>query len=146
MPRYFTLQQAQQLLPILEAEFRQALRVKRELDGAARELAGYSKHLFLAGGAVVDQRKFLSLRSRRDALARRLKEMLEAIQEHGCQVKDLELGLLDFPTLYRGKEVCLCWRLGEPEIAWWHEADEGYRGRKPIDQNFLDNHRGDTPV
>jgi hypothetical protein len=58
-------------------------------------------------------------------------------------VKDLELGLLDFPTLYRGKEVCLCWRLGEPEIAFWHEVDEGYKGRKPIDQAFLENHRGD---
>lgn len=146
MPRYFTLRQAQQLLPVIEAEFRRALRVKRELDGAVGELAGYSRHLLLTGGAVVDQRKFLALRSRRDALARRLKEMLEAIQEHGCQVKDLELGLLDFPTLYRGKEVCLCWRLGESEIAWWHEADEGYRGRKPIDQNFLDHHRGDTPA
>jgi len=146
MPRYFTLSQAQDLLPVVEAQFRQALHVKRQLDDASSELAGYSKHLLLAGGAVVDQRKFLLLRSRRDALARRLKEMLEAIHEHGCQVKDLELGLVDFPTLYCGKEVCLCWRLGEPEIAYWHETDEGYRGRKPIDQNFLDNHRGDAPT
>jgi hypothetical protein len=146
MPRYFTLRQAQELLPVVEAEFRQALHVKRQLDGAASELSGYSKHLLLAGGAVVDQRKFLLLRSRRDALARRLKEMLQAIQERGCQVKDLELGLVDFPTLYRGKEVCLCWRLGEPEIAHWHETDEGYRGRKPIDQDFLNHHRGDAPA
>jgi len=146
MPRYFTLSQAQKLLPVVEAQFRQALHVKRQLDVALSELSGYSKHLFLAGGAVVDQRRFLLLRSRRDALARRLREMLEAIHEHGCQVKDLELGLVDFPTLYRGKEVCLCWRLGEPEIAYWHETDEGYRGRKPIDQNFRDHHRGDAPA
>ena len=49
MPRYFTLRQAQELLPVVEAEFRRALRVKQELDGAAEELAGYSRHLFLAG-------------------------------------------------------------------------------------------------
>lgn len=143
MPRYFSLREAQDLLPVLETEFRQALRIKSELDAAATGLAGYSKHLSLAGGAIVDQRKFLSLRGRRDALASRLKEIIEGIQEYGCQVKDLDLGLLDFPTLYRGKEVCLCWRLGEPEIAWWHEVDEGYKGRKPIDRAFLENHRGD---
>jgi hypothetical protein len=143
MPRYFSLREAQDLLPVLEKEFRQAMRIREELDAAANGLAGYSKHLFLAGGAIVDQRKFLSLRGRRDALARRLKEVIDGIQEYGCQVKDLELGLLDFPTLYRGKEVCLCWRLGEPEIAFWHEVDEGYKGRKPIDQAFLENHRGD---
>lgn len=143
MPRYFSLREAQDLLPVLEKEFRQALRIKQELEAAASGLAGYSQHLSLAGGAIVDQRKFLSLRSRRDALARRLKEVIDGIQEYGCQVKDLDLGLLDFPTLYRGKEVCLCWRLGEPEIAFWHEVDEGYKGRKPIDQAFRDNHRGD---
>lgn len=143
MPRYFSLREAQDLLPVLEKEFRQALRIKSELEAAATGLAGYARHLFLAGGAIVDQRKFLSLRGRRDALARRLKEAIDGIQEYGCQVKDLDLGLLDFPTLYRGKEVCLCWRLGEPEIAWWHEVDEGYKGRKPIDRTFLENHRGD---
>jgi hypothetical protein len=143
MPRYFSLREAQDLLPVLENEFRQALRIKQELEAAASSLAGYSQHLSLAGGAIVDQRKFLSLRGRRDALTRRLKEVIDGIQEYGCQVKDLDLGLLDFPTLYRGKEVCLCWRLGEPEIAFWHEVDEGYKGRKPIDRAFLENHRGD---
>ncbi len=143
MPRYFSLREAQDLLPVIEKEVRQALRIKKELDAAGTGLAGYSKHLYLAGGAIVDQRKFLSLRGRRDALARRLKEVIDGIQEYGCQVKDLDLGLLDFPTLYRGKEVCLCWRLGEPEIAFWHEVDEGFKGRKPIDRAFLEHHSGD---
>ena len=128
---------------MVEREFRQALRIKEELESAAADLAGYSKHLFQAGGAIVDQRRFLSLRSRRDALGSRLKEMIEGIQEYGCQVKDLDLGLLDFPTLYEGREVCLCWRLGEPEIAFWHGVDEGYKGRKPIDRTFLENHHAD---
>jgi len=51
---------------------------------------------------------------------------------------------VDFPTLLRGDEVYLCWRLGEPCIGFWHGVDEGFRGRKPVDRDFLDNHRGDS--
>jgi hypothetical protein len=58
-------------------------------------------------------------------------------------VKDLDTGLVDFPTMYRGVEVCLCWKLGEGAIGYWHGVDEGFRGRKPIDQDFRDQHRGD---
>jgi hypothetical protein len=55
-------------------------------------------------------------------------------------VKDLDIGLVDFPTVFRGVEVCLCWKLGEPRIGYWHGAEEGFRGRKPIDQDFLAHH------
>ena len=51
--------------------------------------------------------------------------------------------LVDFPTLFKGVEVYLCWKLGEPAIDFWHGIDEGFRGRKPIDKEFLDHHRGD---
>ena len=73
----------------------------------------------------------------------RLREAIEQMQELGCVIKDLDTGLLDFPTLFRGKEVYLCWKLGEPSIGFWHGVDEGFRGRKPIDQDFLDHHEGD---
>jgi hypothetical protein len=55
-------------------------------------------------------------------------------------VKDLDTGLLDFPTLYQGREVYLCWRLGESQINYWHGVDEGFAGRKAIDDDFLANH------
>ena len=60
-------------------------------------------------------------------------------------VKDLDVGLIDFPTLYRGEEVYLCWKLGETGIQYWHGIDEGFRGRKKIDRDFLDNHKGESP-
>jgi hypothetical protein len=53
--------------------------------------------------------------------------------------------LIDFPALYQGREVLLCWKLGEDRIAFWHGVDEGFRGRKPIDDEFRENHRGDSP-
>ena len=69
--------------------------------------------------------------------------ILPFIQENGVVVKDLDIGLIDFPTLFRGEEVYLCWKLGETGIRFWHGLDEGFRGRKPIDEEFLANHRGE---
>ena len=58
-------------------------------------------------------------------------------------MKDLDTGLVDFPTLFRGQEVYLCWKLGEPSIEYWHSVDQGFRGRKPIDRDFRDHLEGD---
>ena len=58
--------------------------------------------------------------------------VVEELQELGVQVKDLDRGLVDFPCLHRGREVLLCWELGEDEVAYWHGAEEGYAGRKPL--------------
>ena len=87
--------------------------------------------------------QLLDQKRRRDSSAAGLKETLEKIQEYGCVVKDLDIGLLDFPTLYRGEEVYLCWKLGEKGIGYWHGVHEGFRGRKAIDSEFLANHRGE---
>ena len=61
-------------------------------------------------------------------------------------MKDLDVGLVDFPTLFRGEEVYLCWRMDEDDIDHWHGVNEGFAGRKPIDKHFVDNHRGDSMV
>ena len=58
---------------------------------------------------------------------------VEKLEELGVVIKDLDLGLLDFPAERDGDEVLLCWHVGEDEVAFWHGLDEGYAGRKPID-------------
>ena len=60
---------------------------------------------------------------------------MEQVQSFGCLIKDLDVGLIDFPTLYRGEEVYLCWKLGEDGIEFWHGVSEGFRGRKKITAN-----------
>ena len=142
MPRYFTLDEASRLLPTIEVALRRAVHLHGESEIVAAEIRQIAQRVALMGGVLLDQNKLLGLRSRGDALTRRLKETLDEIHGLGCQVKDLDVGLLDFPTLYRGQEVLLCWKLGEPEIAWWHGLEEGFRGRKPIDEEFRGNHRG----
>lgn len=98
----------------------------------------------MAGGVQVDREKVTKLVASRVASATILKQELAAIEEMGVQVKDLEVGLIDFPTLFRGEEVLLCWRFGEEKIEHWHGLTEGFRGRRPIDEEFLAAHRGDT--
>ena len=143
MPRYFTRDLAEQLLPTLEPEIRQAVHLNKDHRQAESELERIATRVRLAGGMLVDRDRLLALRARRDAAAQRLQEILESIQSQGCHIKDLDSGLLDFPTLFRGEEVLLCWKLGEPRIVFWHGLDEGFRGRKEIDREFLENHRGE---
>lgn len=99
----------------------------------------------MLGGADVDRGAFVEQRTRRETAGMRLKELIERVQDTGCLVKDLDTGLVDFPTLLRGDEVYLCWKLGESGIHFWHKVNDGFRGRKAIDRDFLDNHKGESP-
>ena len=82
---------------------------------------------------VVPYEEAARLRFERDRLAELLRAAVEKIQATGCVVKDLDIGLLDFPALINNEEVYLCWRLGEERIRFWHRQDEGFAGRKPIE-------------
>jgi hypothetical protein len=143
MPKRFNLAQAQSLLPEVERLLRDALAAKSAFDDVEKSIQSFSERVMLMGGIAVDREQVLERRSLRDSSATRLRNAIEQVQELGCVIKDLDIGLVDFPTMYRGVEVYLCWKLGEPDIAFWHGLDEGFRGRKAIDQDFRDHHRGD---
>jgi hypothetical protein len=143
MARRFTFAEAQSYLPELDRLLRAAIELKAEYDEAEREIQSLQERVMMMGGVVVDRDRALEARTRRDGVAARLRAAIEQVQEIGCLIKDLDIGLVDFPTVFRGTEVYLCWKLGESAIEYWHGTDEGYRGRKPIDQDFLDNHEGD---
>ena len=97
----------------------------------------------MMGGLVVDRGKVRGVQAARDEAAANLRSVIEEVQELGCVVKDLDMGLVDFPTLFEGQEVYLCWKLGEPAITFWHGVDEGFAGRKAIDEHFREHHQGD---
>lgn len=145
MPRFFTLQQAEKLLPQVETAIRDAISLKSEYQQAEAEWETFSRRVTMLGGVLVDHSKLRKQKDRRESLALRLQTALEEIHEYGCVVKDLDIGLIDFPTQFHGEEVYLCWKLGESGIQFWHGVQEGFRGRKPIDQEFLAHHRGELP-
>jgi hypothetical protein len=143
MPRYFTRDEAELMLPKVQRLMSQALALKAEFAQAKAVLDNATREIMVRGGMAVDTGRMLEVRQTRDTAATQLPTLLERIQEHGCLVKDLDMGLLDFPTLYAGREVYLCWKFGESRIEFWHGVDEGFRGRKVIDDEFLANHAGD---
>lgn len=143
MPRYFTLTEAEKLLPRVESEMRGALDLFARHAEAESQLQEALRRIAMLGGSLVNRDQVAELRQQRDAAAFELNGAVEKIHSYGCQVKDLKTGLVDFPTLYRGIEVLLCWRFGESGIEYWHGLEDGFRGRKKIDAEFLENHRGD---
>ncbi len=142
MPRYFTLEEAQNLLPVIQQWLQGAVDARRSLAGADAGMMDLRRHVIAMGGVRPDPARALVLKTKRDSAAEDLNRSVEALHGLGVQVKDLDSGLIDFPTLYRGREVLLCFRLGEPGIAHWHEVDAGFRGRRPIDRDFIDHHAG----
>jgi hypothetical protein len=142
MSKRFTLWEAERLLPQIRERMREAVSLKSQYDEAERAMRSLAERITIMGGIVVDGRSAVEHKSRRESVGEHLRSVLESVQESGCLVKDLDTGLVDFPTLLRGEEVYLCWKLGEPSIRFWHGTEEGFAGRKAIDQEFLDHHEG----
>jgi hypothetical protein len=145
MPKFFTLQQAENILPDVEAAIREAISAKAEYDSAESEWQDLSQRVAVLGGVQMDRGRAMEQKQRREAAARAFQHAVEQVHDFGCLVKDLDIGLIDFPTLFQGQEVYLCWKLGERGIQFWHGVTEGFRGRKPIDSGFLEHHRGELP-
>src|SRR6266478_4746940 len=136
MPRYYTLAEAELMLPEVDRALRDALFHKSEYQTAEEELNRNTQRIRMAGGSRVNPGPLLAMRTRRDTSAAALKQIFEHLQQMGVLIKDLDIGLIDFLTLYRGREVCLCWKLGEKHIRFWHSTEEGFPGRKRIDDDF----------
>jgi hypothetical protein len=142
MPRRFTLTEAQSLIPRVDRLLREAIAFKASYDEAEKQIQVFQERVMMMGGVAVDRERAVAARTRRDGAAAQLRNAIEQVQEAGCLIKDLDVGLIDFPTTYRGVEVYLCWKLGEGDIEYWHGIEEGFRGRKKIDRDFLEHHEG----
>ncbi len=136
MSKTFTLSEAQTLLPVVEALLRRAQASTARSEELEEEMQQMVQRIFLTGGMHVDVAAAARRRAEREKAVQETKDSLAEIDSIGVQVKDLEQGLLDFPSLMDGKPVLLCWKLGEPAIAYWHTAEEGFAGRKPLDSRF----------
>jgi len=134
--RSFTLDEAQSLLPVLESLLRTAIDGKKLIETVDAELQELAHRVFLSGGLLVNIVQVARRKAEREKTIQRVKDTLAEIDATGVQVKDLDIGLLDFPCQVEGRTVLLCWKLGEPGIAHWHDASEGFAGRKPIDDRI----------
>ena len=110
---------------------------RKKLAGLENELAAVSARIMMMGGVIVPYEKLAAVRMEHQQLAETLKSALNRILETGCLVKDLDVGLLDFPAVINHQDVYLCWKLGEDRIRFYHRQDEGFASRKPLDPHDL---------
>jgi hypothetical protein len=134
--RTFTLREAQSMLPILESLLRRSIESKALIEEIDREFNELTERIFLNGGTLVNVRACAARKAQREKAIQSAKDTLSEINAIGVQVKDLDIGLLDFPCKVDGEIVLLCWKMGEPTISHWHGTEEGYAGRRPIDQRM----------
>ena len=134
--RTFTLDEAQSLLPVLESLLRAAISGKKLMEEVEAEMQALNHCIFLNGGTHVDVVAVARRKAERTKAEQRAKDALAEIDSIGVQVKDLDIGLLDFPCEVEGRVVLLCWKMGEESITHWHGTDEGFAGRKRIDERI----------
>jgi hypothetical protein len=134
--RSFTLDEAHALLPILESLLRTAIDGKKLIETVDSEFQEISHRVMVNGGMHLNIVPLARRKAEREKAIQRIKDALGEIDATGVQVKDLDIGLLDFPCEVEGRTVLLCWKLGEAGITHWHSMDEGFAGRKPIDEKI----------
>jgi hypothetical protein len=139
--RTFNLDEAHSLLPVLESLLRAAINGKKIMEEVESEMQALNHRIFLNGGTHVDVVAVARRKAERAKAEQRAKDALAEIDSIGVQVKDLEIGLLDFPCEVEGRVVLLCWKMGENSITHWHSTDEGFAGRKPIDERITRSKR-----
>ena len=129
--RFFTLEEANELLPAVRSLAERMVAHRHALASAQQHYAAFVARIAGNGGGL-NPAEFARAQEEVEQQAAGVARCVEAIHELGALVKDVDEGLVDFPSRRGGAEVLLCWRVGENEITHWHGADEGFTGRKPL--------------
>ncbi len=129
-PRRFTLQEAESLLPRLAELLAEMRGLKEEYD-RFRSRVGELDQKMRGNGHMVEG-ELKEAQAGLERTAGDLNSLAEQVNEMGCELKDIDQGLVDFRAEMGGREVYLCWKLPEQRIDWWHELDTGFAGRQPL--------------
>jgi len=127
---------------VLESLLRRSMKAKSTIDEVDSELQELSERIFISGGLSVSIAHWATRKAEREKALQAAKDAMAEIDAIGVQVKDLDIGLLDFPCKVEGEILLLCWKMGEPAITHWHGTDEGFANRKPIDKRIASAGQG----
>ncbi|MFN2594422.1 MAG: DUF2203 domain-containing protein [Actinomycetota bacterium] len=119
--KVYSIEEANSLLPYIAPAL---VELREKYEEAAKIRAAVAQAAVTNGGS-----------HHRESWSRtiaRVSELFERLEEWELQLRDIETGLIDFPSRFGDEEVWLCWRLGEPSVAYWHRRDEGFSGRQPL--------------
>jgi len=124
MNSYFSVNQANEILPTVIKKFDYAKKMKVEVMKMEQQLTGLTPTTSLE--------EYTTIKKKLNSLVTKFYQSIEDLESTGVLLKGLDEGLLDFPAKRFDKEIWLCWKEGETEIKFWHEKDVGFMGRKPI--------------
>jgi len=134
-PHYYTVKEANKMLQELtrllvrmQAQARQHGMVLGRIEEVTKTVKGNGYHNPIEDPMVMQVSQ---------ALTEAIREDLDQLAEWGIELKDLSTGLVDFPAMREGRVVYLCWRLGELQVAYWHDLETGFAGRQQLDENSL---------
>lgn len=132
-PKFFSLEAANRTLPLVRRIVRDIVTAYPDFQRRLEAL-----HSLAASPHAPDARQRLeTLRLEIDRDARLINGFIQELHQIGCLFKGFEEGLVDFYSLYRGRPILLCWKLGEERIAHWHEVDAGFAGRQPLTPDII---------
>ena len=137
----FTLEEAESLLPVLETLLRTSIEGKKTIEAIETYFEELKSRIFLSGGLSVDLEAAARQRAIHDKTVQKVRDAVAEIHSIGVQVKDLDIGLLDFPCQLEDEVVLLCWKYGETGITHYHGLEDGFAGRKPIDDRITRNRK-----
>ncbi|MBI4576568.1 MAG: DUF2203 domain-containing protein [Planctomycetes bacterium] len=120
--RHFTIEQANRALPLVRRIVEDVVRGYAELTRRQEAL----QQAVSGGDAPAREQR----RGEVEAQVEEINVYIEELNHVGCELKDFRMGLVDFPATLDGRIVCLCWKLGEDDVSWWHEVSTGFGGRQ----------------
>ena len=130
-PKLFTVEEANQLLPMLTSLLQELSVRKRQIEDKQVEIDALE---LIADENTPKVRSELLTRSGEfNEMVNQFNERIKKVEDTGAVLKDIDSGLVDFFAAQDGRVVFLCWKLGEPGIENWHEVDSGFANRKPIE-------------
>ncbi len=139
--RYYSVAEANGRVPELSALFSVVMQMRAQLRILYQRLdtKGHAPELDLATKQTIDIDDSLPDDVTRDlhlfqGMAETLHDHIEQITHTGCVIKDIDGGLVDWPSIDRGREIWLCWKYGEAEVAYWHDLNTGFAGRRPVSE------------
>ncbi len=132
--KYFTVAEANQRLPLVRVIVDDIVRLFVDVQDRQQRLLELRKRnpCRPQQQPAVYSEEIEHMEADLQADIERLQGFLGELKELGVELKDPAEGLIDFPTLVEGQEACLCWKLGEPDVGFWHDLNAGFRGRQPV--------------
>ena len=131
---HFTLNQANEMLPVVIKKFQNIINMKTEVIRIQSDLENNPKYTTTFKYYIVKKQEL-------NTAITTFYKSIEDLEAIGVSIKSIDQGLLDFPSLMFNEEIWLCWKEGETEIKFWHGKDEGFNGRKPIESMDLEKLR-----